>query len=263
MEKIPVIGTAVVNNPYWVRRMIMSVDYPVENLVIVNNNGRGIIDQELDEIARMSHDFIDKIKVVHMPANIGVAGYMNLVIKCYMNAPYWILVNDDIAFKPGCLQEMAEYYQEDPDWGMVHPNVGDFELGSWDCFAIGESVIRLFGLFDENTYPAYCEDADYIMRMTNMPIKKAVGCENTFIHGHADAENYYDDNGGSRTKKSDEKLDEILTAANETNFEYLNQKWGIHWRGVNPTKLPFEDEPHHISETRWDLDFVRSKHTGF
>jgi hypothetical protein len=42
---IPVIGTAVVNNPYWVTRLYMSIDYPVDTFVVINNNGRGEIDE--------------------------------------------------------------------------------------------------------------------------------------------------------------------------------------------------------------------------
>ena len=37
---IPVIGTAVMKNPYWVERLYKSIDYPVDNFVIFNNNGK-------------------------------------------------------------------------------------------------------------------------------------------------------------------------------------------------------------------------------
>ena len=259
---IPVIGVPVVNNPYWIHRMITSIDYPVENVVIINNNGRGQIDKELDALVKMSHDFVQNIKVVHMPANIGVAGAWNLVIKCYMNAPYWVIVNDDIMFNPGCLAEIDKAF-EDSEVGMVHPNTGDFDLGTWDCFAIHENTVKQFGLFDENTYPAYCEDADYIMRMAKRNVKKVIGLNNRFRHGHGEAADYYNENGGSQTKKSDPQLRKILDDANQINFTYLNKKWGPHWRGVAPTDLPWQDQEHHITETRYDLEFVRSKYTGF
>jgi len=47
---IPIIGTAVVNTPYWVYRLIKSIDYPVDKFIIINNNGRGQIDEELNNI---------------------------------------------------------------------------------------------------------------------------------------------------------------------------------------------------------------------
>ena len=260
---IPVIGAPVVTNPYWLHRLIMSVDYPVKDFVIINNNGRGEIDRELDELCKITHPFIETIKVCHLPANLGVAGAWNLIIKSYMMSPYWLIVNDDVAFGPGLLAEIAGYMDADPQLGMIHPCTGDFGVGSWDLFVIRDIIVQTFGLFDENTYPAYCEDADYLMRLHHRPIKKIVGTEKGYLHGHGEAGDYYNENAGSQTKKSDPVLREILDRANETNFTYLNEKWGPDWRIVNPTKNPFDCEEVPISYTEWDLEFVRSKHTGF
>ena len=71
---IPVIGTAIVNGPHWIKRLIESVDYPVENFVIFNNNGRGQITQELDEIVKAEHPLIKNLILTHMPANVGCSG---------------------------------------------------------------------------------------------------------------------------------------------------------------------------------------------
>lgn len=262
IKKIPVIGTAVVNNTYWVSRLLMSVDYPVENFVIINNNGRGVIDEELNNLIKIKHNFIDNIKVVHMPANIGCGGAWNLIIKCYMNAPYWIIVNDDVAFNPGLLAEMAGVVDSNEHVGMVHPNSGDFDIGAWDLFLIRDHVVKQFGLFDENCYPAYCEDADYIMRLHHRPILKVVGTSKSYQHGNGDSKDYY--KSGSQTEKSEEGLKEKLDKSNDANIEYLTKKWGPGWRTINPNVLPFQDETErHIGETRYDLDFVRSKHLGF
>lgn len=262
VKKIPVIGAAVVNNPYWVSRLLMSVDYPVENFVIINNNGRGEIDEELDRLTKVTHKFIDKIKVVHMPANIGCGGAWNLIIKCYMMAPYWIIVNDDVAFNPGLLKEMADIVDGNKHIGMIHPNAGDFNIGAWDLFLIRDHIIQTFGLFDENCYPAYCEDADYIMRMVHRPILKVTGTQHSYQHGNADSKEYY--KAGSQTEKSEDGLKAKLDKANDLNIEYLTKKWGPGWRMMNPNFHVFEGETErHIGETRYDLEFVRSKHLGF
>jgi GR25 family glycosyltransferase involved in LPS biosynthesis len=261
VDKIPVIGAPVVNSTYWISRLIMSVDYPVENFVIINNNGRGELDEELNRLVKMDHKFIDNIKVVHMPANVGCAGAWNLIIKCYMLAPYWIIANDDVAFGPGLLGEMVERINGDPMVGMIHPNAGDFNVGAWDLFLIRENVVKVFGLFDENTYPAYCEDADYIMRMSHRPIRKIVGLENKYMHGHGDSTMYYQT--GSQTEKNENGLKEKLDHSNELNIDYLTRKWGIGWRKLSPNKEVFEGEETPISATTYDLDFVRQKHLGF
>ena len=45
---IPVLGTAIVNGPHWLKRQIESIDFPVENYVIFNNNGKGEITNDLE-----------------------------------------------------------------------------------------------------------------------------------------------------------------------------------------------------------------------
>jgi hypothetical protein len=263
MNKIPVIGTAVVNSSYWVSRLIMSVDYPVENFVIINNNGRGEIDDELDNLRHLNKKFIDNIKVCHMPSNIGCSGAFNLIIKCYMNSPYWIIVNDDISFGPGLLEEFYLTSESDPDIGMIHANSGDFNLGSWELFLIRDHIIQQFGLFDENLYPAYTEDADYIMRFAHRPISKVVGLSKTYYHGHLEKGGYYEERGGSQTKKTDPSLSDKLDQINLINFEYMNNKWGPGWRTCCPTLHPFDNTSFPISYTTYDLNYVRSKHLGF
>lgn len=256
---IPVIGVPVVTNPFWVTRLLMSVDYPVDNFVIINNNGKGEIDEELNRLTKITHKFVKNIKVTHLPTNIGVSGAWNLIIKCYMMSPYWIISNDDVAFGPGFLKEMRDAAENDPEVGMVHGHSGDFNVGSWDLFLIKDTVIRKHGLFDENLYPAYCEDADYIMRLINDPIKKITSLNSMYYHGMGDKTQYYEH--GSQTKKSIPELENKLTLCNETNFEYLNEKWGKGWRTCGPKRLPFDSYP--LSYTSYDLDFVRRKNMGF
>lgn len=257
---IPVIGAPIVNNPYWIHRLVMSVDYPVDNFVIINNNGRGEIDEELDRIAKSTHNFIKKIKVCHMPANIGCCGAWNLIIKCYMMSPYWIIVNDDVSFGRGLLKEMAETVEKDPEVGMVHAHPGNFELGSWDMFLIRDHVIETLGLFDENTYPAYCEDIDYIMKILNSQIKRVLSLEGNYHHGNGNKNEYNQE--GSQTKKSSEELKEILDHSNVLNCDYMKKKWGYNWHICQPNSLPFNGETK-LGSNFYDLKFVRTKHTGF
>lgn len=262
-NKIPVIGTAVVNSSYWVSRLIMSVDYPVETFVIINNNGRGELDDELDSLKKLNKKFIDNIKICHMPANIGCSGAWNLIIKCFMNSPYWIIVNDDVAFGSGLLKEFYDTANNDSDIGMIHAGAGDFNLGAWDLFLIRDHVIKEFGLFDENCYPAYMEDADYIMRFAHRPIKKVAGLTSKYYHGHLEGSSYYEENGGGQTKKSNPELREKLEIVNQTNFEYMYNKWGQGWRTCCPYQFPYNNESIPITYTTYDLEFVRSKNLGF
>jgi hypothetical protein len=258
---IPVIGVPVVSNPYWVTRLLMSIDYPVDNFVIINNNGRGEIDEELNQLTKITHKFVKNIKVCNLPANIGCGGAWNLIIKCYMLSPYWIIVNDDVAFCNGFLEEMVSVAEFDPDIGMIHGHAGDFGVGSWDVFLIRDHIVQQFGLFDENLYPAYCEDADYIMRFQHRPIKKVMSLNSNYYHGHGDKTEYYKE--GSQTQKTEPELKEKLDFSNDENIKYLNEKWGPNWRVCNPENVPFKGKEHEISSTTFDLNFVRRKHLGF
>lgn len=259
IKSIPVIGTAVVNIPFWVQRLITSVDYPTDNFVIFNNNGRGEITQDLDNMVKISHPFIKKITVCHMPANIGCSGAWNMIIKCYMNAPFWIICNHDVAFTPGFLQEMLTK-AEDPEVGMVHAAPGDFaNVGSFELFLLKDWVVEKFGLFDENLYPAYCEDADYIMKLNNNGIKRVYGVNKPYYHGAGT--NYYET--GMQTKRGEPGLWEKLDYANVTNFEYMNKKWSEGWRQMCPWKFPFNNSEIPWNITNYDLSYVRKKYLGF
>jgi len=256
---IPVIGTAVVNSAYWVTRLLMSVDFPVDTFVIIDNNGKGELDEQLDLLKKIKHKFIKNIVVSHMPSNVGVSGAWNLIIKCYMNCPYWVIVNDDVAFGPGLLKEMYEAAEADPEVGLIHAHEGEFDVGSWDLFLIRDSIIQLFGLFDENLYPAYCEDSDYFLRFVHQPIKKIMSLKAGYLHGNGDETQYSSE--GRQTTRTNPELYEKLNDVTRKNIEYLDKKWGPDWRYCSPSILPFGDKP--ISQTTYDLGFVRQKNLGF
>lgn len=256
MSKIPVIGTAIVNTPYWLYRLIESIDYPVGELFIVNNNGRGQITKELDDIASIKHEFIDKIKVCHLPGNIGCAGAWNLIIKCYMMQPYWLIVNHDIMFSKGLLEQMYKE-AESSSAGVIHAEANEDGYGKWDLFLLKSDVVNRVGLFDENLYPAYSEDFDYIMRLINCEIESSI-INMPYLHG----EDSYETTG-SQTWRSDLSLKEKLASAALFNdHNYMVCKWGILWRDYKPFETPFNlglDNRY----TMYNLNLVKSKNLGF
>ena len=270
-ESIPVFGTAVVNETHWVSKQLSTIDYPIDNYVIINNNGRGIIDEELDRLSKTSHRFINKITVVHMPANIGCSGAWNLIIKSYINAPYWIIANDDVSFQPGLLKELHDTACNNEDTGMIHPSNGYlYPNGDFNLFLIRDFVIQKYGLFDENTYPAYCEDVDYYLRFYHNPLKRKIGgFEHGYFHGEDEATISY--SSGSKTKKVNDKFTSIIDTAANKNYYYLFEKWGNwnvtdsnnNWISLNPDKVPFGNNKPKVSDLTYDLNFVRSKYTGF
>jgi len=259
MTSIPVIGTAIVNGVHWLQRLIYSIDYPVEKLIVINNNGRDEITEELNKLKYSANKFIDNIHICHLPTNIGCAAAWNLIIKSSIMSPYWIIVNHDIAFTPTFLQTMIEK-ANNPNTGMIFGKPGEFNVGMWDNFLIKDWVIQKYGLFDENLYPAYAEDVDYIMRLMNVPsIRDYVGIP--YFHG----ETYEYAKSGSQTIRNDNNLKELVDNARWINENiYLKNKWGNDWRWCACYDYPFNDL--NLKDSgyyKYDLEFIRSKYVGF
>lgn len=254
-SEIPVIGVPIVNGFHWLERLIDSIDYPVRDLVIFNNNGRGQLTEQLDKLSKKKFQFIKNIKVCHLPSNIGCSGAWNLIIKSYMLEPYWIIASHDVCFTPGYLEEMVQKAQ-DPEVGVV---------GYWDLFLLKDWVVSKVGLFDENFYPAYVEDCDYMIRMSKLNIKRAY-VDTPYLHGE---EGYK--TTGSQTSKVEPDLHDKLQhcrVLNEVN--YIEYKWGPTWVVITgdhwdyqPWDHPFDNPNLPVTFTTYDLDFVRKKHLGF
>jgi hypothetical protein len=268
MNSIPVLGVPIVNGVRWLDRLIKSIDYPVDNLVVINNNGRGHITSELEELRNNKPSAVKTLHIVHLPGNIGVAGAWNLIIKSFITAPYWIISNHDIEFGPGLLRFMHEGIQADDTVDLAHASPGEFGDGSFECFAITEKGVQRFGLFDENIYPAYGEDVDLLMKSAadwihrGIPTRKVINTEHTYRHGPGSPEDYLE--SGMQTGREEEGLYDRLEQVNFINWEYLTEKWGPDWRGTSPNyAYPFGNDSNSLTVSTYDLGFNRKKHLGF
>jgi len=233
----------------------MSIDFPVDDFVVFNNNGRGQITSEVEAIRRLDNPYVKRVHVTHMPANIGCSGAWNLIIKSFMKAPYWVISNHDVMFEPGFLEEMHEK-AKDPEVGTVHGSGG-----GWDIFLLKDWIVDKYGLFDENLYPGYCEDMDYGMRFIHDDVKRVLNLEHGYYHGK-----YKDYSDGSQTWRSEPRLQTAVHTAHELNKRYLHMKWGEAWQAHvegETHKTPFNIPELPIDFTTYDLSFVRRKHLGF
>ena len=259
---IPILGTLILSGVPWLKRQIESVDFPIENYLIIDNDSSGENTKQIQEIISQPHDYIKNFTLTTMPYNIGCAAGWNMIIKSYMHSPYWVIVNNDVSFGPGFLEEMYNEAQ-DSEVGIVFGNGGDFNLGSFDCFLIRDTTIQSHGLFDENFYPIYCEDSDYIMRLAIKPIKTIYNLKADYYHGEGimgegTDHDYY--STGMNTKKDIPALQHKFEYSNTRNFDYMFKKWGPGWRNVNPWQYPFNIEGLDIRSGYMDLEFCRDKH---
>ena len=265
---IPILGIPIVNGFHWLQRLIDSIDFPIDTVVILNNNSDDTeLTNNLEQLQQNNNNAnINQIKICNLPGNIGVAASWNLMIKANINSPYWLICNNDIAFTPGLLLEFYNQAQH-TDIGIAHGSGGDFGDGGYDLFLIKDWVVQEIGLFDENLYPAYCEDADYIMRIHNYRKNKNLHtvCLNIpYYHGDklsSDPNCYLE--SGRQTGRQKQGLMERLDQINIQNFEYMNNKWGNSWRITNPQEFALNIQNMPLTYTSYDLNFCRSKFIDF
>jgi GT2 family glycosyltransferase len=130
-------------------RCLASFDYPVRDLLIVDNGNK------LGELEKPAT--VERLHVLRMPANFGVAASWNLAVKCFPFDDRWFICSDDVEFRPGGLQQWLE--QSSPDNVVVST-----EWPFYQFFTVGENVVDRVGLFDENYFPANFEDDDFEWR---------------------------------------------------------------------------------------------------
>jgi len=157
---IPVVGFATVSRFDLADRLLRSIDYPVEHLVIVDNSGKGSWNP-------VKPDFVVNMWVIRVPSGLGLVGAWNLVVKSTPYAPYWVLINDDAWFKPGSLARIeAEVDTEALNFLGCTPE--------WSAPVFGEGMVSKVGLYDERFYPLYFDDNDLERRCVaaDVPIKR-------------------------------------------------------------------------------------------
>lgn len=153
---IPVLGFATLSRFDLAQRLLDSIDYPVENLVIVDNSGKR-------EFQPRVPDSVQKLWLLQVPHGLGANGAWNLIIKSTPHAPYWVLPNDDSWFEPGALQTIAENVD------TTRFNFVDI-VPKWSCVIPTEGSVAKAGLWSERFHPIYFDDDDYQWRMKELGV---------------------------------------------------------------------------------------------
>jgi hypothetical protein len=155
---IPVLAFPTYARHDLAQRMIDSIDYPVEHLVIVDNSGKR-------EFNPVKPDIVKNLWLIQVPFGVGPVAAMNFVTKTTPHAPYWIFASEDTWCEPGSLEkihnevdtEALNFVDAQPDWCFV---------------AIGEGVVLKAGLCSELFHPLYFDDDDYERQIDALGIPK-------------------------------------------------------------------------------------------
>lgn len=154
---IPVMVVPVLTRHDLLDRMINSINYPIRDLIIINNGARSY------DYVPVWNQWISKIWHLRMPSNLGVSGSWNLGIKSTPMSDYWLITNFDVEWGGDSLKMFHEISRSD---ALVLSNGAP----NWCAFSVGWKVIDQVGLFDESLYPAYFEDNDYERRCEHAKI---------------------------------------------------------------------------------------------
>lgn len=211
---IPVLGFLTYSRFDLADRLLQSIDYPVEHLVIIDNSGKR-------EYQPVKPEFVENLWFIQVPYGLGYSGGLNLIIKTTPFAPYWLLVNDDTVFQPGTLKKISEKTDTEAiNFLSIMPK--------WSGFVLGEGAVLKAGLFDERFHPIYFEDNDYERRLM------AAGVKANFINAEIRHDNSSTLNSGfhsqnDKTYHANQRLYQSKVDANDLSAG----EWDLGIRRVN------------------------------
>ena len=151
---------------------------------------------------------------------------------------YCLLLNNDILLHPKCIDNLATFAQNHPEFllwsGTVWPDSRTLAKAKWDgsfslhphfsCFMVSPQTIAEAGFFDEHFTMGYFEDNDYHTRILLTGHQTAATTTARFYHY------------GSRTINVDDNLSIEAKFHYQENRAYFKKKWGldIHGRAFSP-----------------------------
>lgn len=153
---IPVLGFATLSRFDLAQRLIDSIDYPVEHLVIIDNSGK-------KEFEPVTSELIQNLWLIRVPSGLGANGAWNLIIKSTPHAPYWVIPNDDSYFEAGALAKIAKEV-DTTKFNFLNINP------KWSCVIPTEGSVGTAGLWDEVFHPIYFDDDEYEWRMQKLGV---------------------------------------------------------------------------------------------
>jgi GT2 family glycosyltransferase len=131
-----------------------------------------------------------------------------------------IVVNDDIEFSEGDIDRLARTARDHAECYIVscagyHGRLqARLPSHGYSCFAINPVALEALGCFDENFFPAYCEDQDYAYRARLAGLHEE-NCPGTAVLHH-----------GSSTIYADAELYRQNALTQRRNIAYYGRKWG-------------------------------------
>jgi hypothetical protein len=223
MRNVPVYGFPILNKVGHMQAMLNSFDHDVDRLFIVDNGG-------LVRPPHVSGFRANNVHIADPGFNMGVGASWNFIIKANINADWWLLGCNDMVISPGAVAALVEDMEEH-SYGPHMARVVMANESSWGnhfgLFALNGHAIDMLGWFDENIYPIYFEDNDYMQRMERA---KSSGFTDTLIQSQTQH--------GGNASWNDVPANAVGNKRTwSINGPYYDSKWGD---SSGPFRYPFD-----------------------
>ena len=123
---LPNLIVPVLNRYDLLRRMFQSIHYPIRDLIIIDNGG------EFYDV--LHSEFVENVRVLNLPSNLGVAASWNLGIKLFPHDDRWFFASNDIVYLPGALERLSEARRDEITLSDMFP--------FWHTFSAGVEPLR-------------------------------------------------------------------------------------------------------------------------
>lgn len=212
IKKIPVFGTQTLNSFSNLKKLLKSIDYPIETLSIVVNNENVNYFLEIRKFCEdnLDKNLIERVDVSFHPTNLGCPASWNYHFKSYPYADFFIKSDDDIEFSPGDLEQMVRVLEKSD---MVFYNSSNTKYA---LFGINKETLKTIGLFDENLYPCNYEDNDYELRLEK---------NDNLVCAHFEGLGVFHISSGTSSNITQEEHIQYLGKYITTTKEYFEKKW--------------------------------------
>ncbi len=195
---IPILSVPVLNRYDLLDASLDAVDFPVGEILIINN-GPEIYQPKRKDLS---------VRVLNLPSNLGISASWNLAIKLYPHESFWVFASADTIWRPGGLEKL---FNTSGKSRLVTTHRG------FCVFSLGEDLVRGVGLFDEYFYPYLFEDSDYAERVRIY--NKNNNAE------MMDVDDVFDKTiGDGTTVSSDSKIKEKYVETSKKNKNYFDLK---------------------------------------
>jgi GT2 family glycosyltransferase len=207
------------NQPVWIERLVASAASDVHEVVV------RLSLHSTHEPTRLACERLAALPHVRYRAhgeNRGLSRTWNdsLLDGYDEGADVVVIANDDVAFSPGDLDRLAAKAIACRDRYIVscagyHERHGRrLPSHGYSCFAVNPVALEVLGCFDENFFPAYCEDQDYARRAALAGLSEENCADTEVVHA------------GSSAIFASEELRQRNARTQALNLAYYARKWG-------------------------------------